>query len=419
MCRDASAWQNVTATVGRLPTTLDCSPPRFDPVLIPSPHFRPWPTPVSYVGVLFGPTAIAAAVVVCALSSGCALESFGAQATLAAVLPQASTIQGRDGGGSGVVWGHSVWTYGDTILNENDVEGTNWHNNSFSITDDLDAADGIGNFTERLDAAGAPLYFLPPTIDEDAFNAAHRGSDTCAELPCGARYAAWPGSPIWDAARSRALVFYGLVYAEPGNFNFHGVGQSVAIWSDYDAQPVRPVVSPGAAHPTLLFGADEQGWGTAALLDNDTLYALACDTDHDGLSPPCYLAQVPPTDVLTHSAWTYWNGTAFVADVDQKRSLFDGASSVTVAKNAHLGKWSAIYAQPLSNHVVIRTADALTGPWSEAKLLFDADKNPAGAYDSNWHTEYDSGNTLYVTYSRTDKMGWFGSEFVLERVVLP
>jgi hypothetical protein len=105
--------------------------------------------------------------------------------------------------------------------------------------------------------------------------------------------------------------------------------------------------------------------------------------------------------------------------MNQKQPLFDGAPSVTVAKNAHLGKWTAIYAQPLSNHVVIRTAEAITGPWSEAKLLFDAKKNPEGAYDSNWHSEYDDGDVLYVSFSRSNGMGWFGSEFALERVVLP
>jgi Domain of unknown function (DUF4185) len=349
--------------------------------------------------------------------SGCDLDSFGAKSTELAVLPQSATIQGRDGGPSGLVWGHSVWTFGDTVLNLNDAEGTNWHNNSYSITDDLTAADSIGGFTERLDSAGAPRYFLAPTDDEDTFNIAHRG-DPCSVTPCGARWAVWPGPPVWDPARNRAIIFYGLIYAEPGNFNFHGVGQSVAIWSDFDSDPTRPILTPGADHPTLMWAEDEPGWGTAAVIDGDLLYVFACDSGN-AFSPPCSLAQVAPENVLDRSSWQFWNGSAWTPSMDQKRSLFSGAPSVTVAKSAYLGKWTAIYAEPLSNHVVIRTADALTGPWSEAKLLFDAKKNPAGAYDSNWHPEYDDGDTLYVTFSRSNNMGWFGSEFALERVVLP
>ena len=102
-----------------------------------------------------------------------------------------------------------------------------------------------------------------------------------------------------------------------------------------------------------------------------------------------------------------------------KKSLFEGAPSLSVAFNQHLGAFAAIYAQPLSNRVVIRTAPSLTGPWSQARLLFDANKDPEGAYDANWHAEYDAGKLLYVTFSRSNHMGWFGSEFALVRVTLP
>ncbi len=354
------------------------------------------------------------------LAAGCSPASFGAKSMELGVMPQSSKIQGRDGGSSGLVWGHSVWSFGDTVLNLDDDEGSNWHHNSFSITDDVTASDGIDGFSERLDSAGAPAYFLAPTADEDAFNTAHRG-DPCAESPCGARWAAWPGPPIWDDAGQRAIIFYGLIYAEPGSFNFHGVGQSVAVWSDYASAPERPVITPGADpnHPTLLFGQDEPAWGTAAVIDGGMLYAFACDSDSDGFSPPCYLAQVAPADLLNHDAWQYWNGSTFTASLDAKRSLFAGAPSVTIAKSAHLGEWTAIYAAPLSNQVMIRTARTLTGPWSDAKLLFTANKNPAGAYDSNWHPEYDDGANLYVSFSRSNNMGLFGSEFALVQVVLP
>jgi hypothetical protein len=352
------------------------------------------------------------------LCAGCAPESFGASAVEVGVLPQASTIQGRDGGPSARCFGHSVWTFGDTVLNLQDEIGTNWHHNSFSITDDADASDGITGFSERLDSAGAPRYFIAPTADEAAFNADHYG-DACRVMPCGARWAVWPGAPVWDEARSRALVFYGLIYAEPGAFNFHGVGQSVALWSDFSTEPVRPSPSPGATHPTLLFGEGEPAWGTAALIDSGILNVFACDSDGNGLEPPCYLAQVPPESVLDRAAWRYWNGSAFAPAMADRRSLFVGAPSVTVAWNEHLHAYAALYAQPLSNRVVLRTAPALTGPWSDARLLFEARRDPEGAYDSNWHQEFDRGRDLYVTFSRPNGMGWFGSEFALVRVTLP
>lgn len=347
---------------------------------------------------------------------GCQGGSFGASASELSVLPQSAKIQGRDGGQSGIVWGHSVWTFGDTVLNQNDQEGSNWHHNSFSITEDRTASDGISGFSERLDTAGAPSYFIAPTADEAAFNSDHRGNP-CKVTPCGARWAVWPGSPVWDAPRNRALIFYGLIYAEPGDFNFHGEGQAVAVWNDYAALPQRPVITPGAAHPQLLFQKGEPPWGTAALIDHGQLYAFGCDSDSNGLSPPCYLARVDPAQVLDRSAWRFWDGSSFTAE--GKTAVFTGAPSMRVAYSAHLGLWAAIYCEPLSNRVVIRTASELSGPWSSAQLLFEAQKDPAGAYDANWHPEFDDGNTLYVTFSRSNHVGWFGSEFALVKVDLP
>ncbi len=357
------------------------------------------------------------ALLLICVTAGCTPDSFGARSIELGIVPQSSTIQGRDGGPSGVVWGHSVWTFGDTVLNVSDAQGTNWHHNSYSFTDDLVGSDGISGLSERTDAAGAPEYLLAPTADEATFNDAHRG-DPCMTQPCGARWAVWPGRPVWDADRNRALIFYGLIYAEPGDFNFHGVGQSVAVWSDFSSAPERPLLSTGN-HPTLLFQQNEPGWGTAALIDAGMLYVFACESDSNGFSPPCFLAQVAPENVLDRSAWQFWNGGGWSSSMDGKRELFTGAPTITVAFNQHLKKYAAIYCEPLSNRVVIRTAASLTGPWSEARLLFEAKKDPEGAYDSNWHSELDDGADLYVTFSRSNHMGWFGSEFALVRVTLP
>jgi hypothetical protein len=356
------------------------------------------------------------------VATGChpSPSSFGAVAEPLGIVPQSSTIQGRDGGQSGLAFGHSVWTFGDTVLNAPDAEGVNWHQNSWSYTDDLTGGDGISGLTEPTDSAGAPVYFVPPTADEAAFNAAHYG-DSCAQTPCGERWAAWPGQPLWDATSGQALVFYGLVHAAPGDFNFYGVGVGVAVWTDFASLPQRPVVSPGAEHPTLLFSQGEPGWGTGALISGGQLYAFSCDTDGGGFSPPCSLARVPAAQALDRQAWTYYDGSGWSSSMSSRATLFAGGSTVTVSFNAHVGAFTAIYAEPLSNDVVIRTAPALTGPWSDRQLLFTADNPGGSSYDASPHPEYEEqgGKILYVTFSRSNGQGWFGSEFALVRVTLP
>jgi hypothetical protein len=353
--------------------------------------------------------------------AGCGgTPSYGAAVEPLGIVPQSATIQGRDGGQSGLVFGRSVWTFGDTVLNQPDAEGVNWHHNSWSFTDDLVARDGVHGLGERVDAAGAPTYLVAPTDDEAAYNAAHYG-DACAEDPCGARWAAWPGAPLWDAGSGRALVFYGLIHAAPGDFNFQGAGTGIAVWSDFASAPERPVVSPGTAHPTLLFGEGEPGWGTAALVEDGTLYAFACDTDNGGFSPPCSLARVPAAQALDRRAWRFYDGSGWSSSMADRAAVFSGASTVTVERNAYLGAYTAVYAETLSNRVVIRTAPALTGPWSDPALLFEADKPDGSAYDAASHAELEEqgGKVLYFTFSRSNGQGWFGSELALVRVTLP
>lgn len=335
------------------------------------------------------------------------------------VLEQAATIQGRDGGESALAWGRSIWVFGDTVLNAPDAAGSSWHHNSWSYTADLDAGDGIGSFVERPDAAGAPAYLLPPTADEQAFNDAHAG-DPCAETPCGARWAVWPTALVFDEPRDRVLVFYDLIYAEPGEMNFRGVGSGVATWDAFDEEPVRPVVAPGTAHPTLLFGEDEPGYGTAAVLDGDDLYVFGCR--QDGFDFPCTVARVPAAAVLDRAAWRSWDGAAWSTSLHAARPVLRGAPIVGVFFNRHLERWCAVHSAPLDNDVVLHTAPALAGPWSDPLRLFTADRrtDEGWVYDALPHAEYSEqdGRVLYVTHSRPTGVGWFGAELALVRVEL-
>jgi hypothetical protein len=334
------------------------------------------------------------------------------------IVSQSRLIAGRDGGGSALLWGRSVWAFGDTVSSVPDTEGQTWHNNSFSFSPDLSASHGVV-LTERTESSGAPAYLIAPTSDEAAFIAAHRGNP-CEQQPCGARFAAWPGPPLFDAARNRALVPYGLVWAAPGDFNFHGVGQSFAVWTDFSATPERPVVSPSSPHPTLLFTQGEPAFGSTAAIDGDELFAFGCV--RDGLTFHCLLAKVQLDVVFDRTAWLFWNGASWSKSLTSARPVFDASSIVSVQFNAYLGHWTAIYSAVLSNDVMIRTAPALVGPWSEAMRLFTADRRGMGgtSYDAQAHAEYaeNSGQVLYVSYSRPNGNGPFGAEFALERVSL-
>jgi hypothetical protein len=335
-------------------------------------------------------------------------------------LTQSSLILGRDGAQSGVCWGHEVWTFGDTFMSVANSRGESFVSNTFATsTTSLD--DGGLVLADRLDDAGAPSGLLQPTADEAAYNLAHRSfpDGGCGESPCDGRWATWPGAPIFEPDSGTAVIFYGLISAAPGDFNFHGVGQGLAVWNDFASLAERPEPNVCPDYPTLLFCQDEPSFGEAATLIDGDLYAFACPSNH------CQLGRVPFGQAQSRSAWQYWTGSDWSSDLSASQALFDAAPIMDVYFDDHFQLWLAVYARPLSNDVVLRTAPAITGPWSGEGLLFVADRKGQGgnSYDALPHPELspavspDGVRVLYVTFSRSNGTT-FGSEFALVRVEL-
>jgi hypothetical protein len=332
------------------------------------------------------------------------------RATDLGTLPTTATIRGRDGGYSAVFQGRSVWLYGDTFLSRADARGRTLISDSWSWTTNLDATNGITGFQERLDAAGMPTMILPETSPESTYNANHQG-DPCQVQPCGDRWALWPGPLVTDSVRNRALIFYMLVYAKPGNFNFSGVGTSVAIWDSFDDTPRRPIIDPSARCTTCLFAENETPYGSAALTVAGMLYVYGCA--NSGFTNTCKLGRVDPADVLDRTAWSYYAGAgAWSPRIGDAVTVLNGNDILSISWNAYLNRYVAVYSPPLSLDVMMRTSPAPQGPWSREIRAFTAMPPSGGGtvYDAQAHPEYDvdGGRVMYVTYSRTT--GSFTSE---------
>jgi Domain of unknown function (DUF4185) len=360
-------------------------------------------------------------------ATGCGVQMPPANVTVVSatdlgVIQTNPDILGRDGGGSALFGGYSVWLYGDTFLAKPNAEDFTLISDSWSYTSDLNAQSGITGFTERLDSAGAPTMVLQNTAAEAAFNAAHNVNH-CQASPCGARWALWPGTMVVDPASGNALVFYSLVYALPGSFNFQSVGSSVATWHDFASLPQRPTINPPvvAAHPDLLFNPNEPGFGSAALIRAGMLYAYGCGIPTgSGFDKGCRLGRVDPANVLNRSAWTYYTGSGWSAQISQAQSVFSGDSILSVAWNSFLEEYVALYSAQFSNNVMLRTAPNPEGPWSGETLAFVAMAPASGnIYDALAHPEYDlnGGQTIFVSYSRATPAA-FTSEVRLVSVEL-
>ena len=317
------------------------------------------------------------------------------------VIPTNPDILGRDGGGSALFQGYSVWLYGDTFIAKPNAEDQTLLSDSWSFTTDLTVQGGITGFQERLDSSGAPTMVLPLTAAEEAFNQAHN-INNCQAQPCGARWALWPGTIVVNPADNSALVFYMVVSAQPGNFNFQGIGNSVAVWQNIQQQPQRPTLNPPivADHPDLLFTQNEPGFGSAAFISNGTLYAYGCD-----YNTGCQLGKVDPSSAQDRSAWSFYAGNGnWSSQIGDAVSVFNDANILSVSWNAFLQRYLAVYSPPFSQNVVMRTSLNPEGPWSSEIVAFVAMQPTSGnVYDALAHSEYDAngGQTTYVSYSRS------------------
>jgi len=321
-------------------------------------------------------------------------------------VPTNPRILGRDGGYSALFQGKSVWLYGDTFLSPPNATNFTLISDSWSYTSNLNGQSGLTGFSEPLDAAGDPAMILPESTTEAAYNQAHNSND-CKEKPCGDRWALWPSSIVVDPVQNRALIFYMVVSAAPGDFNFHGIGNSVATWSGLSAQPVRPVVSPPVVtgHPDLMFGLSEPNFGSAAFVSGGLLYVYGCGTPSSGTDKGCRLARVDPALAQNRNAWTYYAGDGrWSSKVSDAASVFKGNSILSVSWNNYLQQYVAVYSGFFSQAVLMRTSPTPQGPWSAEVKAFDA-KAPASGnvYDAHQHVEFDSngGQTIYVSYSRS------------------
>ena len=341
------------------------------------------------------------------------------QATDLGPIPTNPLILGRDGGYSALFQGYSVWVYGDTFLSKPNALDRTLISDSWSYTSDLNAQDGITGFQEQMDSAGVPAMILPETAAELAFNQAHNGNN-CQTQPCGARWALWPSSIVVNPSDGSALVFYMVVYALPGSYNFQGYGTSVALWQNFQTQPQRPVLNPPivADHPDLIFNANEPGFGSASFISDGTLYAYGCD-----YSTGCQLGKVDPASAQDRSAWSFYAGNNnWSSEIGDAVTVFNDASILSVSWNNYLQRYVAVYSPPFSQNVVMRTSPSPEGPWSSEIVAFVAMMPAPGngnVYDAIAHAEYDAngGQTIYVSYTRATPAP-FSSEVRLVAVQL-
>jgi hypothetical protein len=218
------------------------------------------------------------------------------------------------------------------------------------------------------------------------------------------RWALWPGAVVTDPLNDRMLLFYEKIYVGADALDYTVFGSSVAVWKNPQETPQRLQFNPQHAHPTLMFDRNEPGFGDAAVVVGHTVYVYACH--QQDIHMPCRVARVAWDHVFEKDHWEAWTADGrWCQDLSKAQQIFNGNEILSVSYNPYLDRFVAVYSQPLSTAVMLRTALKPEGPWSEPIKAFNAQRpvNEVGwVYDALEHPEYrqDNGQVLYITYSR-------------------
>jgi hypothetical protein len=115
------------------------------------------------------------------------------------------------------------------------------------------------------------------------------------------------------------------------------------------------------------------------------------------------LARVPATQMLTLSAYQYWNGLTWVTN--QPGAAVDIApdpvGELSVQWSSYYQKWLMTYLVDPTGQVVLRMSDSLTGPWSAPQVIVDSSQYPQ-LYAPYITPLWDDGPDIYFNMSVYD-----------------
>ncbi len=310
------------------------------------------------------------------------------------------TVVGRDGVSSGSFRGDRLWTFGDTFVSHitpwdmsNVVTATGaWSNDSVPLV-----------FEQPVDADGVPSQLVPYTPAEL--------EDNIEEATDG--WALWPGAVI-DTGDDDALLLFQIIKRTMG-VGFDGVGIGTAR--------IRPRETVARRDAALLFsrtlppdtmGDVLYGAGGVSVI-GDTAYFLGCDAG-------CRLARVPRTQADDRSAFEFYDGSAWVSDIEAAEVVLRGVNAASISWNAYLGRFVSVSSRFLSNDVLVRTAPAIEGPWPTSGLVITpSEGGVVAAGEGNDYLAMEQpglgdadGRSIVISYSRP--LGSFRGEVRLARI---
>jgi len=112
------------------------------------------------------------------------------------------------------------------------------------------------------------------------------------------------------------------------------------------------------------------------------------------------LARVAPDQVLNLAQYAYWDGNTWApGDASAARTIVPApVGELSVRWNSYYGKWMMMYLNEDKYAIVLRTADCLTGPWSDELTVVAGQEYPQ-LYAPFMLPKWNDGPEIYFTMS--------------------
>ncbi|SEE52453.1 DUF4185 domain-containing protein [Jiangella alba] len=287
------------------------------------------------------------------------------------------TAWGIYGTDLGVMWdngdGEILAAFGDTFGNTWTPPGGNgndWRSNVLLRSSDTDLSNGMTFDSAATDSPGHAKELIP-SLKVD-----------------GVEMTVIPTAGVSVGTRQYMAYMSVRHWGPPGEWD---TNYAAIAYSDDNGENWVTTGAPTWDNPT----GDNKFQMGAFVRHGGYVYLFATP---NGRNDDAFLARVPEASVLTKSAYTYWNGSAWVSGADtQATPVLDGpVAELSVRYDAERDLWITVYMR--GTDIVLRSAENPTGPWSAPQVIVsDADHpGPYGGFIHPWS----SGDDLYFALSQ-------------------
>jgi len=273
-------------------------------------------------------------------------------------------VDGTDLGSSFLFRDQTYIVFGDTF----DVAKSDWRSNVLAISSDDDPSDGI-TFDRMIEDR--------PGHAKELLRAKRLEGEEVTVIPTY-------GVAVGD----RLFLHYMSVshWGEPGHWDLGSAGWA---YSD-DAGETW------TKDPTAVFSSDTN-WGQVAIEEHDGfLYLFGIPGGRYG---DLKLARVAPADLLRLDRYSYWDGSGWVADEASAAAIVAGpVGELSVRWNSYYKRWLMMYLIDNEGLIVLRTAESLSGPWGEARVVVRSTDFPS-LYAPFMYPTWNDGPEIYFNMS--------------------